>query len=111
VAERVFAAGYLEGVATRPDCQRQGFGSMVVRRATTLVRERYELGGLSTSRPAFYQRLGWERWHGPAFVRVGDDLVRTPDEDAGVLVLRFGPSAGLNLAAPIACESRPADDW
>lgn len=111
VADRVFAVGYLEGVASRPDRQRQGFGSMVVRSASALVRERYELGGLSTSRPAFYQRLGWERWHGPTFVRAGDDLVRTPEEDAGVLVLRSGPRAELDLAAPITCESRPGDDW
>ncbi len=61
VADLAFAAGYLEGVATRPDRQRQGLGSALMRRATALVREHYELGGLSTSRAAFYQRLGWER--------------------------------------------------
>ncbi len=44
-------------------------------------------------------------------MRVDDDLVRTPEEDAGVLVLRFGPSTDLDLAAPIACESRPGDGW
>jgi hypothetical protein len=44
-------------------------------------------------------------------VRCGDDLVRTPDEDAGIMVLRFGPSAGVDLAAPISCEARTGDDW
>ncbi len=29
----------------------------------------------------------------------------------GVLVLRFGASANLDLTAPIACPARPGDDW
>jgi hypothetical protein len=58
-----------------------------------------------------YERLGWERWRGPTYVRRGADLVRTEDEDDGVMVLRFGPSAGLDLTAPIACTERGGDDW
>ena len=29
----------------------------------------------------------------------------------GVMVLRFGPSAGVELTAGLACEARAGDDW
>jgi aminoglycoside 2'-N-acetyltransferase I len=93
VAGEALDAGYLEGVATR------------------LVRERFEVGGFSTGRPAFYERLGWEGWPGPTFVRTGEHLVRSPGDDGGVVVLRFGASAGVDLTVPIICETRPGDDW
>ena len=48
---------------------------------------------------------------GPAFVRDGTDLTRTPEEDGGIMVLRFGPSLEFDLEAPIACEARSGDDW
>jgi aminoglycoside 2'-N-acetyltransferase I len=111
VAGTAFATGYVEAVATLPDRQGTGLGSEAMTRATALVRERYDLGGLSTGRPAFYERLGWERWRGPSFVRDGERLVRTADDDDGILVLRHGPSAALDLAADVACEARPGDDW
>jgi aminoglycoside 2'-N-acetyltransferase I len=75
------------------------------------VRESFELGGLSTAHHHFYERLGWERWQGPTYVRDGDDVIRTEEEDDGVMVLRFGPSATIDLTAPITCEARPGDDW
>jgi aminoglycoside 2'-N-acetyltransferase I len=111
VAGRAFLTGYLEGVGTEPGRQRVGLGALATARAGDLVREGFELGALSTGRPGFYEGLGWERWRGPTFVRHGDTTVRTPDEDEGVMVLRFGPSAALDLTAPISCEARPGDDW
>ena len=71
----------------------------------------FEMGALSTGRPGFYTRLGWERWRGPTFVRRGSQSCRTEDEDDGVMVLRFGPSAAIDLTASISCESRRGDDW
>jgi aminoglycoside 2'-N-acetyltransferase I len=111
VADRAFRTGYLEGVATRPERQRRGLGSEVIARATELVRERFELGALSTGVPALYERFGWERWRGPSFVLDGAERIRTPGEDAGLMVLRCGPSAGIELTGPITCERRPGDDW
>ena len=70
------------------------------------------LGALSTGAHAFYGRLGWERWRGPTYVRTsGGAIERTEDEDDGVMVLRFGPSADLDLTLPICCEDRPGDAW
>ena len=80
-------------------------------RVGQLLAVEFELGAFSTGRHAFYQRLGWERWQGPTFVRHGQNVVRTADEDDGIMVLRYGTTSGLDLAAPISCETRPGDDW
>jgi aminoglycoside 2'-N-acetyltransferase I len=111
VGDDSFAAGYVEGVASRPDRQRQGLGSMVMTEAAGVIHREFELGVLSTSCHGFYQRLGWERWRGPTFVRTAGQLVRTEDEDDGVMVLRVGPSREAALTAPISCDSRTGDDW
>jgi aminoglycoside 2'-N-acetyltransferase I len=111
VGSRAFQAGYVEGVATRPGRQGEGHGSAAMAAAGELVRTHFELGVLSTGRWSFYGRLGWERWAGPSWVRRADGLERSEDDDDGLMVLRFGPSAGVDLAAPITCEERPGDDW
>lgn len=106
-----YRAGYVEGVATATDRQHRGHGSQAMEAATDLIRSCYELGALSTGLHDFYRRFGWERWKGPSFVRAGAELIRTPDEDAGLMVLRSGPSAAIDLATAIACERRAGDDW
>jgi aminoglycoside 2'-N-acetyltransferase I len=111
IGGRRFRCGYVEGVATAPHRRGGGLGSLVMRRLGRLVRSRFELGALSTSHPEFYERLGWERWSGPTFVRGAQQLIRTEDEDEGIMVLRFGPSRETDLTAPISCEQRDGDDW
>lgn len=111
VADRPFRAGYVEGVATAATRQGEGLGSVAMAEAARIVRGEFELGALSTGRHSFYERLGWERWQGPTFVRRNSGAVRTEDEDDGVMVLRFGPSENVDLTAPISCESRAGDDW
>jgi aminoglycoside 2'-N-acetyltransferase I len=76
-----------------------------------IIRGSFELGGLSTSRHDFYRHLGWEPWRGPSYVQHATGLVRTPEEDDGLMVLRVGPSAGVALDTAIVCESRSGDDW
>ncbi|MFZ0322825.1 MAG: GNAT family N-acetyltransferase [Actinomycetes bacterium] len=109
--DRVFDTGYVEGVAVRPGRQRRGLGTRLMTLVTEQVQEHFELGALSTGRHSFYSSVGWERWAGPSFVRRGQDVTRTEDEDAGLMVLRFGPSAGVSLGSAITCESRSGDDW
>jgi aminoglycoside 2'-N-acetyltransferase I len=111
IGGRFCRAGYVEGVATAPSRQREGLGSTVMRRIEELLEGEFELGALSTGSHAFYERAGWERWHGPTFVRQGDDVVRTADEDDGVMVLRYGSTADVSLALPISVEARAGDDW
>lgn len=106
-----FDTGYVEAVATDPDRQGLGFGTAVMQRAAKLIEAHHQLGALSTGEHHFYERLGWERWQGPTFVRDGGELIRTPDEDDGIMVMRFGKSGGVDLRKPIVCEMRPGDVW
>jgi aminoglycoside 2'-N-acetyltransferase I len=111
VAGRRLRGGYVEGVASAPDRQREGLGSLAMLRLMAVLRSRFEVGALSTERHAFYARLGWERWAGPTYVQQGERRLRTAEEDAGIMVLRFGPSRHLALDAEIACRARSGDDW
>jgi aminoglycoside 2'-N-acetyltransferase I len=106
-----FRAGYVEAVATEPASRGLGLGTAVMREVAEVIATHHELGALSTGEHHFYERLGWERWQGPTHVRDGERLIRTPDEDDGIMVLRFGPSAGVDLDGEIACEARVGDDW
>lgn len=111
VGTQIFAAGYVEGVATRPDRQGEGHGRAAMARVAELIQARYQLGALATGRWSFYEHLGWERWRGETWAGPPGDRVRTPDDDDAVMVLRFGPSAATDLTLPIACDPRPGDDW
>jgi aminoglycoside 2'-N-acetyltransferase I len=111
VGGRGFRAGYVEAVATEPGRQRSGLGTLVMTQLEAVIRAETELGALSTGSHEFYQGLGWERWRGPTYVRGDGGPVRTPDEDDGVMVLRHGPSQGLDLSAAIICDQREGDDW
>jgi aminoglycoside 2'-N-acetyltransferase I len=107
-----FAAGYVEGVATAPHRQDEGFGSRAMRALEPVLRREFAFGALSTGEHGFYERLGWERWRGPTFVRQPTgDVVRTEDEDDGIMVLRYGPSAEVDLEASLTCPARDGDDW
>ena len=111
VAGRLLRTGYLEAVATLPRLEGQGIGSLVVAGATEHVRAAYDFGALSTGRHAFYERLGWERWRGPSFVRTAEGLERTEDDDDGILVLRTPTTPPIDLGAPISCDWRSGDVW
>jgi aminoglycoside 2'-N-acetyltransferase I len=104
--------GYVEAVAVAPERQGTGLGTVVMRRATEHIRERYDLGVLGTGEQQFYERLGWERFAGRSFVRGTDGVVTaTADEDPWLMVLRTGPSAALPLTGTLTCEWRPGDVW
>ncbi|HEY7590506.1 MAG TPA: GNAT family N-acetyltransferase [Candidatus Limnocylindrales bacterium] len=107
----VLRTGYVEAVATAPERQGRGLGTIVMEAATDHIRERYELGALDTSSHHFYERLGWQRWRGQLFVRTQDGEQRTPEEEGYVLVLRTPTSPLLDLDAPMSCDWRPGDVW
>ncbi|MGN6696347.1 MAG: GNAT family N-acetyltransferase [Aquihabitans sp.] len=111
VGGRPLRTGYVEGVATRSDAEGQGHGTRVMTRIGELIAERHQLGALGTGAFHFYERLGWERWQGPSFVRVGDELHRTAEDDEGIMVLRVDRSLAPDLTAPISCDDRPGDVW
>jgi aminoglycoside 2'-N-acetyltransferase I len=103
--------GYVEAVGTRPERERQGFGSAVVGAATDHVRDVYELGVLGTGEHGFYERFGWRTWQGRAYVRTQDGPERTPDEEGFIMVLRTPTTPELDPEASISCDWRPGDVW
>ncbi|MDJ0953707.1 MAG: GNAT family N-acetyltransferase [Acidimicrobiia bacterium] len=106
-----YRTGYVEGVGTSPDHQGDGHGTAVMTEANRIIRSHFELGALATGEHHFYERLGWERWAGKTYVADGNQLRRTPDEDDGIMVLRFGRSGTIDLRSSIACTARIGDDW
>ena len=111
IAGRPVRTGYVEAVATRIGHHGLGHGSTVMTEVNAIIRAGFELGALGTGRFSFYERLGWERWRGASSVRRPDGLVRTPDDDGYLLVLRTPTQPALDLDAPISCDWRPGDVW
>lgn len=111
VGKQRFRAGYVEGVATDPARRGEGLGTRIMNEVAVLLHEAFELGVLSTGIPGFYERLGWQSWRGPTYVRHDAGLLRTEAEDGGVMVLPYGPSRGIDLTTRISCRSRTGDDW
>ena len=104
------SVGYVEAVATAVAFQGSGLrhGRDAGDRRDT--RRSEPIGVLSTDAWHFYERLGWQRWRGPTAVRLGSgETVRTPDEDAGIMVRP--QMTRLDLGDPIQCAERTGDDW
>jgi aminoglycoside 2'-N-acetyltransferase I len=105
-------AGYVEAVATAPDRQGRGHGTLAMRAAGNHIRGAFEIGVLGTGSHGFYERLGWTTWRGRSFVRTADGgLVATPDDDGYLMVLQTPSTPPLVPLAPIVCEWRPGDVW
>jgi aminoglycoside 2'-N-acetyltransferase I len=111
VAGRPLKTGYVEAVATHPRHGGLGYGSAVMAEIGRSILEAYELGALGTGRHRFYERLGWQVWRGPTFVRLPDGDRRTPDEDGDILVLITPRTPPIDLTDPISCDWRPGDVW
>ncbi len=108
---RPLSTGYVEAVATHPDWQRRGIASRLMTEAGAHIQATYDLGALSTNVHAGYGRLGWERWCGPTFVRTPGGLIRTADEDDGIMVLRTSRTPPLRGDEPLSCDWRTGDVW
>lgn len=104
----VLHTAYIEAVATEPSLQGRGFASTLLRRAADEIRD-YDLGVLSPSDAAFYERLGWQRWRGPLALRTaeGDELM--PEEE--VMYLRLPRTPPIDPDGLLACEWRPGEIW
>jgi aminoglycoside 2'-N-acetyltransferase I len=111
VDARPIRTGYVEAVAIEPERQRQGLGSTLMAAVNDHVDAGFDLGALGTGKQPFYERLGWEIWQGPTFVRTANGLERSADEDGYILVRRTPTSPPLRLTDPISCEWRPGDAW
>lgn len=105
--------GYVENVATLPELRERGHGAAVIGEIGRIIGEEYVLGALATGSNRFYEKLGWETWRGPTFVRMLDGLrVRSADEDGHVMILRSSRTPpDLDVAGPIAVDWRPEEPW
>jgi aminoglycoside 2'-N-acetyltransferase I len=110
-ADLKLPTGYVAAVATWPAHQGKGHATVVLREVGDHVDQTFPLGGLETDIPPFYERLGWNVWRGPTFVRTERGLLRTSHEDGKVLVRLTPTSPPLDLWAPISCEWRSGDVW
>ena len=108
---RPLRTGYVEAVATSPALQNRGIGTLVMGAAGDHIVTDYELGALGTGEHGFYERLGWQTWRGPTFVRLPEGDRRTPDEDGGIMVLATPATGAIDLAAALSCDWRPGDVW
>jgi aminoglycoside 2'-N-acetyltransferase I len=106
-------AGYVENVATLPAMQGGGHGAATMRRISEIIGEEYALGALATGSNAFYEKLGWETWRGPTWIRMPDgERVRSARDDGHVMVLRTPRTpASLDLSGPISVDWRPEEPW
>ena len=111
VGSRQCRVGYVEAVATEASSRQRGLATVVMRRIGDLIRERYELGVLSTGAPGFYERLGWQRWRGPSFVMTTAGREPTPDDDGGLMALLGRLPATVDLDEAIVADWRPGDVW
>jgi aminoglycoside 2'-N-acetyltransferase I len=109
---RELRTGYVEGVGARIDRRGQGLGAVALDAVERIIRERYELGALSSSEMAtgFYLRRGWLLWAGPTSVRTpGGVIERTPEDDGGVYVLPV--AMPVDVTGELTCDWRSGDVW
>jgi aminoglycoside 2'-N-acetyltransferase I len=105
-------AGYVEAVGVLQTLQGTGLGTAVMRALGEIIAREFELGALSTGEWHFYERLGWERWRGPTWVRHPHGrLERSPDDDDSLMILRTPTSPSIDLFAPLTCDARRGDVW
>ena len=100
---------YVDAVATSPARQREGIGSMVMRRLALAVAD-YDIACLETERVGFYERLGWVEWQGPLAGRSDDGLIPTPGQ-RGVMILRLPRTPELDPSALLTIEVQPPRIW
>ena len=100
---------FVDAVATDPARQHVGLATEVMRRLGREIDD-FALGCLQTDRRGFYERVGWELWHGPLAGRRDGELVPTPHQQ-GVMVLRLPSTPPLDPGGPLSIEWQPDRFW
>jgi len=100
---------YVEAVATEPAYRNRGFAAAIMKSLAHEIRN-YDLAALSPFSVTYYERLGWELWHGSLFIRTENGLLRSPDDEE-VMILRLFKTPDLDLSAPLSAEWREGELW
>ena len=105
----ILKTAYVDAVATLPAYQGQGYGSAVMEHLAKNIPD-YEIAGLETERPAFYERLGWEAWRGALAGRSEQGLIPTPGQE-GIMILRLAGTPAINLDGMLTIECQEGRIW
>ncbi len=70
----------------------------------------YGIACLETERAPFYERLGWQTWHGPLAGRSEQGLIPTP-EQKGIMILRLSQTPALELDSALTIECQDERIW
>jgi len=100
---------YIEMVATEKTYRSRGFVTAIMKCVADEIQD-FDLGALSPFSVAYYERLGWELWRGPLFIRTDSGLIRTP-RDGDVMILRLPRTPNLDVNAPLSAEWREGELW
>ena len=107
--EQMLRTAYVEAVATENACRGRGYASTIMKRVAEEI-QAYELGALSPFSVAYYERLGWELWRGPLYIRTEAGLVRSPGDEE-VMIFRLPRTPDLDLNTPLSAEWREGELW
>ncbi len=107
--DRLFRTAYVEAVATEEAYRGRGYASKIMSRLEMEIQD-YELGALSPFNVRFYERLGWELWRGPVYIRTVAELIRSPIDEE-VMILRLPETPDLDLSVPLSAEWREGKLW
>src|SRR5215213_5172219 len=106
----ILRTAYVEAVATEANVRKRGFASAMMKYAIGEIQD-YELAALSPFRVEYYERLGWERWRGPLFIRTKEGKLMPSLDDEEVMIHRLPQTPILDLNAPLSAEWREGELW
>ena len=107
--DTAWSVGYVEAVAVAADFRGRGFGRQIMQQVTDFCRSSYQVAMLSTGEHGFYERFGWVRLDAKSFSETPSGLVRTEDDDDGLMVLTA--LENVLAADQVACDFRNGDVW
>lgn len=104
------SVGYVEAIAVDPEYWRQGIGTTLMKEITSLCLKSYKISMLSTGEKEFYRRLGWIDFVGESYIDLGNEVIRSEEEDEGLMYL---PSGEYLVSVPkrVICRARVGDAW
>ena len=104
-------AAYVDAVATLPAKQGQGYASAIMREAMHVAAKTFDIGGLSTFRPDWYRRLGWEAWKGLLSLRRGSEIITEPNIKGTIMIYRFPHTPMFTCNQSLTASWRPGGGW
>ncbi|MBA3870683.1 MAG: GNAT family N-acetyltransferase [Anaerolineae bacterium] len=105
----ILCSAYIDAVAVASAEQGKGIGKGLMQHVASVITD-YEIAGLETGVPGFYESVGWELWRGSLAGRGDDGLIPTP-EQTGVMILRLPKTPALNLDGLLTIEDQKARIW